>query len=255
MHKPEIIKKAIELYENGQNKCEISRELGISRSTIRGWLNNRGPVLELVYRGDLKSLPSGVPVRIRAGLPPIESPKHYAYILGVYLGDGHISKQARTYRLRIFQDARYKNLIERYKLYLSKIFPKNKVSISKWHVENCKVIMVHNNEIPLLFPQHGSGRKHSRDIFLEDWQKKIVSKYPNEFISGLIDSDGCRFVVKKTGDIRYQFTNKSEDIKQIFKWACGLIGVECNLRKGYKNVTVQKQSSVKIMEGFYINKS
>lgn len=35
----------------------------------------------------------------------------YAYLLGLYLGDGSISRHPRTYRLRIFQDQRYPLLI------------------------------------------------------------------------------------------------------------------------------------------------
>lgn len=44
------------------------------------------------------------------------------------------------------------------------------------------------------FPQHGPGRKHERKIALEDWQQQIVDTYPEEFVRGLIHSDGCRTI-------------------------------------------------------------
>lgn len=44
----------------------------------------------------------------------------------------------------------------------------------------------------IAFPQHGPGRKHESQIVLEPWQREIVSRYPAEFVRGLIHSDGCR---------------------------------------------------------------
>ena len=44
---------------------------------------------------------------------------------------------------------------------------------------------------PCLFPQHGPGRKHTRPIVLEDWQRDIVELHPHLFIRGLLHSDGC----------------------------------------------------------------
>ena len=36
----------------------------------------------------------------------------YAYLLGLYLGDGCLGKMPRTWSLRIYQDAKYPNIIE-----------------------------------------------------------------------------------------------------------------------------------------------
>jgi hypothetical protein len=44
-----------------------------------------------------------------------------------------------------------------------------------------------------LFPQHGTGKKHTRPISLEDWQERIVNSFPLEFFRGLYHSDGSRF--------------------------------------------------------------
>lgn len=42
--------------------------------------------------------------------------------------------------------------------------------------------------------QHGPGKKHLRPIRLEPWQEALVNQATEEFIRGLIDSDGCRVV-------------------------------------------------------------
>lgn len=85
---------------------------------------------------------------------------------------------------------------------------------------------------PCLFPQHGPGKKHERDISLEPWQGAAVELHPWSLIRGLIHSDGWRGenpVRSKAGRTysypRYQFTNKSQDIRQIFEAACARVGL------------------------------
>ena len=75
---------------------------------------------------------------------------------------------------------------------------------------------------PCLFPQHGPGKKHLRNIELADWQQVIVDRYPGDFVRGLIHSDGYRGTnrvrrVLADGERwyeypRYLFVNKSLDI-------------------------------------------
>ncbi len=88
---------------------------------------------------------------------------------------------------------------------------------------------------PCLFPQHGSGRKHERDIVLEAWQRDVVESCPGDFLRGLFHSDGSRVknwatrVVqdeKRRYDYpRWQFSNRSEDILQLCCWALDLVEV------------------------------
>lgn len=71
---------------------------------------------------------------------------------------------------------------------------------------------------PCLFPQHGPGRKHSRKIALEPWQQDLIDQATEDFLRGLIHSDGCRVIANDRGvaSIRYHFTNRSEDILGLF---------------------------------------
>jgi hypothetical protein len=45
---------------------------------------------------------------------------------------------------------------------------------------------------PCLFPQHGPGPKHLREIRLADSQREIVADHPGLFLRRLFNSDGCR---------------------------------------------------------------
>jgi hypothetical protein len=54
-----------------------------------------------------------IPPDVTACSHPADLGKMYAYLLGLYLGDGCLSLHARNvWRLRIFQDARYTGLVE-----------------------------------------------------------------------------------------------------------------------------------------------
>ncbi len=59
-------------------------------------------------------------------------------------------------------------------------------------VPGCVITTVSWKHWPCLFPQHGPGRKHERDLVLADWQWEIVERHPADFLRGLFHSDGCR---------------------------------------------------------------
>lgn len=48
---------------------------------------------------------------------------------------------------------------------------------------------------------------------------------------------------------RYFFTNHSADIRELFQWACGLIGVESRPNNAW-NISVAKRQSVAILDSF-----
>ena len=81
---------------------------------------------------------------------------------------------------------------------------------------------------PLLFPQHGPGRKHQRKIELVLWQEEIVDRFPREFLRGLIHADGCRVLNRVNGKDypRYLFDQVSNDIRRLFCEACDRLGIE-----------------------------
>jgi hypothetical protein len=94
-------------------------------------------------------------------------------------------------------------------------------------VPGCTVITVSWKHWPCLFPQHGPGRKHTRELVMADWQRSIVEEHPAAFLRGLFHSDGCHVNNWATRMVagekrryeygRWQFTNESGDI---MRW-CG----------------------------------
>ncbi len=114
----------------------------------------------------------------------------YVYLLGIYLGDGCISRHPRgVYKLRVFQDVRYRSIIDRIVSTIAEVAGKRAATQKRPGSVETSSYWKH---WPCLFPQHGSGEKHLRGIQLEDWQWSLVERHPAEVIAGLIHSDGCR---------------------------------------------------------------
>ncbi len=59
--------------------------------------------------------------------------------------------------------------------------------------KGCIDVVSYSKHWPCLFPQHGTGRKHTRSIVLEPWQRRIAMEtHPQLLLRGLIHSDGRR---------------------------------------------------------------
>jgi len=149
----------------------------------------------------------------------------YAYLLGLYLGDGCISKSRRVWRLRIALDCKYPAIIDRCRKAIEILMPGQHAGIMQ--KVGCVDVNIYSKHWPCLFPQHGPGRKHHRRITLEPWQQALVDQEPQEFVCGLIHSDGCRVVANDRGvrSIRYHFSNRSEDIIGLFTATLDSLGI------------------------------
>jgi hypothetical protein len=149
----------------------------------------------------------------------------YAYVLGMYLGDGHLARLRRTWVLRIYLDATQPEIATRCSRALARLNTFHRVG----HSDRDSMTIVRSNGRCWLrlIPQHGPGRKHKRVIMLEQWQRDVIEHVPMSFLRGLIESDGCRYdrVVAGKAYPAYDFTNRSADILELFAWTCELIGV------------------------------
>lgn len=243
MH-PASVRAEIEgLIAAGVNDCEISRRIGIPRTTVR----------------DIRS-PSYVRTRKNLICPRCYrlsrlidfSAADYCELLGLYLGDGHITQLDRTQRLRITLDTKYPVIIREALELLEAGFPNNRVG-SNPGGGACTVVWVYNSHLSCLLPQHGPGVKHLRPIALERWQRDLVATEPWPLIRGLIRSDGSAFV-NRTGPyeyLSYHFSNTSAGVAGIFLDACAAVGVTCrtnyNERRGYWDVRINRRESVALM--------
>ena len=223
-------RQIMKLWEFGlQNKKAIARLTGIPRATVRDCIERFGTLAQLEADAAERVEPNLLRI-LKEELTATSNLIHekYAYVLGIYLGDGNISKVRNVYRLRVSLDARYPNIISLCKQALEKLLPDNKAGLVEIYyrgrVSHIDVSMFYKYW-PDLLPQHGIGKKYTRSIQLEDWQERIVAAYPLEFFRGFYHSDGSRFrnVVNGKDYPRYQFTNTSSDIIELFCDTCDLL--------------------------------
>ena len=233
MHPRHVREEALRLLtEEGLSLSEVGRRLRVSRAALREWREN-GPGPE----GD--------------GCPGHLTSPAYAALLGYYLGDGCLSRAPRTVALRVSCDARYPGIIADVTALIAEVHPTRPV----FHVRAPGVVVVQGcwKHWPCLFPQHGPGRKHTRDLVLADWQRAVVEEHPGDFLRGLFHSDGARvrnWASRTVGDEqrrwyypRWHFVNHSEDILGFCTDALDLAGVAWR-RSGRFTISVSRRADV-----------
>ena len=236
MHSRATVAEALKLRdEESLGAVLVARRLGLSVGTVRDWFAGKLPKHSRGHlAGDL--VPGACAACGHDEHQFAELPRAYVYLLGLYLGDGCISAHRReVYRLRIFLDLRYPEIVEECATAMSEVMPPNRVNRLERdgsYVDDGKPsnveISVFSKSWPCLFPQHGPGKKHTRRIWLSEWQQELAERWPEELIRGLIHSDGYRFINTGRGGWRhprYAFSNLSTDLTSIFCTACDCLGV------------------------------
>ncbi|MFD0354781.1 transcriptional regulator [Streptomyces sp. NPDC127110] len=228
---------ALNLLTHGRSLNSVSKETGISRAAIRAWQTRVDPLPRMN-----QSAPCSGPSDATA----------YAYLLGLYLGDGCISPHPRGgHCLRIACADAWPGLIELCRAAILAVRPTDKVYVLQR--QGCVNVTSYGRHWTCLFPQHAPGRKHERRIALEPWQREIVDAHPWEFIRGLIHSDGCRTTNwtvrngKRYEYPRYFFTNKSEDITGLLTATLDQVGVQWK-QANKQNVSIARKESVALMD-------
>jgi hypothetical protein len=115
-------------------------------------------------------------------MPP-EPQADYAYLLGLYLGDGCIgpagARDKKVWKLRIACADAWPGLRCECERAMSAVRPGNKVRTQQQI--GCTEVISCSRHWPCLFPQHGPGRKHMRKIELQPWQRTIVTAHAGRF--------------------------------------------------------------------------
>ena len=252
MRTREEVGLVIELVRAGRNDCEIARETGIPRSTVRQWRKGQTPDFDRQYtfKGP-DGRPGGLACAVCRGDPLGLPQVSYTYLLGLYLGDGCLTACPRdVYKLRISCAERYPGLIRSCELAMAEVLP-NKVGRIRKRGERCWDVYSFSKHWPCLFPQHGPGKKHQRRIELVSWQQELVDRDPRPLVRGLLHSDGCRVLnwVNGTPYPRYHFSNVSADIRGIFGGACDQLGIEWRPNNPW-SLSVARRGSVALLDGF-----
>ena len=236
--------KALELRAGGRSTKSIARELELPRSTVRGWFGAG-------RRAGVAQSAEAIPLKgTKWGFESLHQHQRqaYAYLLGIYLGDGYICASPRSYKLRIYLNRKQLDVIARVKAAISTVLPEHHVEEMQQRVAQVTEVISHSRLWPKIFPQHGPGRKHTRRITLTPCQEGIVREHPAEFLRGCLESDGCRHrrIVNGKDYPAYSFSNRSEDILGLVMWACGLLRVGCRRHSRWGLSIARRRDVVKL---------
>jgi hypothetical protein len=234
MYTTEVRRRALALIDSGSSLRSVSAATGISRSTLRDWRDHRDKATAMAGRECPRC----------AEHPTLPEPAaDYAYLLGLYLGDGCISPggdgSKAVWRLRVLCCDAWPGLIEECVRAMRAVRPASKVLTQQ--KQGCTEVSSYSKHWPCLFPQHGPGKKHARKLELAPWQQVIVGRHPGDFARGLFHSDGYRGMnpvrrMSPDGERRYEyprylFTNESADILRFCGAALDRLGVAWRLAR------------------------
>ena len=245
-HPPELVAEALARVGAGQLRAHVAYALGVSPETVGGWVRTLAPELVPAPHSCFRCTRSDA-------LPP--DPGAYAQLLGLYLGDGCLSAGARTWALRITCDDAWPGVADEVAEMLARVSGNR---VSRARKPGCHDVVACWQHWPCLFPQHGPGKKHERPIVLEQWQQEVVDAHPGRLLRGLFHSDGWRghnVAVRRTPDgfvtryrySRYEFTNKSADIRGLCTDALDLLGVAWR-PNGPWRVSVNRRAAVALLD-------
>ncbi len=236
----------MELLDAGMTAQEASESTGVPRGTILRWRQRGAPLGPAV-------------ARYASGDELIDSANWstYAYLLGLYLGDGYLARCPKNvFRLEIALDSRYPGIIGEAHRAMRRIMSKNRVAVHRRVPDNLVYVTCYSTLWPLVFPQHGPGLKHQRRITLAEWQRSITAHHAQRLLRGLIHSDGSRFVANQRsprGRVysypRYAFTNRSSDILRIFCDHLDLLEIGWTLTSRF-DVQIARRTDVKRLDAF-----
>ena len=242
MHCIENVERALALHAAGRTHYEISRETGIARSTIQRWVRDPG-----------RALARGQPPKAAR---PEQAPGAYAYLLGLYLGDGWMRRYPRTWQLVLTLDSQYGSVVDEAHEAIRTFTPSGIVRVRRRRDSRAVDVSAYGKHWLALLPQHGPGRKHLRRIILVDWQRSITHARPRHLLRGLIHSDGCRIVASVPGPRgkrysypRYYFSNRSADIRAILCEHLDLLAIEWT-RSMPNVIQIARRSAVEALDLF-----
>ena len=220
MHPPSTVEHALRLCGTGVTVRAAARAVGVPERTVSDWRAGR-------RRGDrtrVSRCPSCTDTALAASYP---------YLLGAYLGDGHLTHGKRdVLTLAIACDDAWPGVMGEVGAAMGAALG-NRVSFAQR--DGCVQVRAASKHWPCLFPQHGPGPKHTRAIVLEPWQHEAVEQDTGLFLRGLFHSDGCRItnwtVRRVAGEDkrytypRYFFSNKSTDILDLCAAGLDRLGI------------------------------
>lgn len=228
--------EVMKLHSNGMRIVDIVSLTGLTRSCVNNWINRGSKIHGNTAQLKYSRLDPENPIdslRIKTSSDDVDKMySAYSFVLGMYLGDGCISKVGRTKSLQIALDMKYNKLNEYVVDQLTVLFGKKpyvldrSVDRGQKNKSNSLDVKVYSIDMGILFPHEGSGAKHLRKIELTEWQKRIIN--PIQLVKGLMMSDGSYFHCNTYNRDNYSFCNASKDICRILIEMLDILGIKYN---------------------------
>ena len=246
MHPVPRRQAALDLLAQGVSRAEVCRRLGVGWASTYRWQERLAPRVISAHCFRCEDTPA---------------PALYPYLLGQYLGDGHIAALRRTTALRIYCCDSYPAVMDEVACAMREVAG---ASVNFRRLVGCTQVQSATNHWRCMFPQHGPGMKHQRSIVLADWQRDLIGADPRGLIRGLLHSDGCRATnivhrslpagIRTYSYPRYFFSNTSTDIQGIYTDALDLLGISWRQNR-WNSISVARRDAVAALDEFVGPKS
>ena len=147
MHPKKLVDETRRLYATGLTTADVARQMSLPWSTVQHWCS-----------GDRRSatatriVPGACP---RCTAAPLDQ-ERYAYLLGQYLGDGHIVHVQRTCRFSVACSDTWPGIKDEVQAATAAVLPTS--SVSSRQRTGCTEVTSHSVHWKCLFPQHGRDR-------------------------------------------------------------------------------------------------
>jgi hypothetical protein len=223
VHPPHMRERATQMMASGIAFGDVCKALDLPRGTVGHWFYGERARHRLTHPPE----PSRCP-RCQSDPTVPDDAKSYAYLLGLYLGDGHLVTKAKVPVLRVFCADAWPGLIGLCEEAMLAVLAR---SVQRVQKRGCVAVQSYSKHWTCLLPQHGPGKKHDRRIFLAGWQQPVIYEEAGQFLRGLFHSDGCRGEnrIVKNGKTytypRYMFSNESADIMGLCQQSLDRLGI------------------------------
>ena len=171
--------QCISLRRQGDSLRLIAQKAGLSLSAVRYHVRD----IETETR-NLRAPSGRKPKPFRPFLLPSED---FAYLIGVFAGDGCLSRLPRTYKFSIACDNRYPDLIAKYAALLERITGCPPI-VQPRNESKATDVILHGIDLPTLFGLP-CGRKTESGFQTPAWVFED-QQYLKAFVRGLVETDG-----------------------------------------------------------------
>ena len=241
----EVVGNILRLCRSGLSTHEVARRTGVSQGTVARWARGEVPQRPLHGRGCRDC---------GGGGPRLASAVDYAYVLGLYLGDGCLSHQGTSVCLRVAFDAAYPSLITEACRAIGEVIPGQRSSLYKRPQQAC--IVAERLQPPLGVPvpsartgpqTQATHRARRLATAHREPAHRPLSPWPDPLRwmarRNRVHVKGRDYVYP-----RYQFSNRSDDIRKIFTDACDHLGVAWR-PWGRWHISIARRDAVALLDG------